>query len=109
MDDGTQMTGFVVTFNYSDKTTSTANAQGPWGQGGGSSVYSLDKCVKWIKIQIGARRPSGVVEIITGQSSSQAPPNKCKTAEGYALAPARLVSEEQVRAGVVPMEARTEE
>ena len=64
MNDGTLMTGFVVTFNYEDGTTSKANAQGPWGQGGGASVYSLDKCVKWNKIQIGARRPSGIVEVI---------------------------------------------
>lgn len=105
MNDGTLMTGFVVTFNYEDGTTSKANAQGPWGQGGGASVYSLDKCVKWNKIQIGARRPSGIVEVINGQSQTQAPPGKCKTVEGWALRPARLVSEEHLQATESPMEA----
>lgn len=105
MDDGTRMTGFVVTFHYTDGTTSNANAQGPWGQGGGASVYSLDKCVKWNQIQIGARRPSGNVEIINGQSSQQAPAGKCKTVEGYALAPARLIADgDRITAQDAPME-----
>jgi hypothetical protein len=91
MQDGTQMTGFVVTFQYDDGTNSTANAVGPWGYNGGATVYSQNKCVKVHSIQIGARRPSGTVEIVTG-SSAAAPAGKCWARSGWGLVIANFVA-----------------
>ena len=91
MTDGTQMTGFVVTFHYADGSTSQANAVGPWGSGGGAKVYSQDKCVSFDAIQIGARRPDNTVQIIPGQDPP-APPHQCYQRTAWGLVPAHTVN-----------------
>jgi hypothetical protein len=95
MNDGSYISGIVAMFTYVDNTQSTSNNPNVNIQYGGvQSLYSNDKCVTRIGIDMALRRPDGTVQILPGDSGP-VPADKCFIHEGWTAAPATQISMEE--------------